>query len=123
MTQHERLEGKVVIYSDKKLTEWNKRTYKAKVVGLDPHIGATLVDSEDSNSYFFCIRGPSSPSWQRWKKSSRPTKAQSQHRLKEYNKIMKTLIKQIETGVVCREEIMNFQYMGDGASAETCAFN
>lgn len=123
MTQYEKLEGKVVVYSDHKLTEWNKKTCKARVVGLDPDVGATLVDSEDPDHYLICVRGPMSPSWKRWEKSESPTKAESRERLQIYVGIMETLIKQIEAGVVCREEVSGSRCVEDGASAETCAFS
>ncbi len=123
MTKYEKLKGKVVVFSAYKLTEWNKKTCKAEVAGLDPNVGATLVNPEDHSEYLLCVRGPSSPSWKRSEKANPPTKAEAQQRLQRYDGIMESLIRQIEVGVVCIEEISGSRYVEDGASAETCAFS
>ena len=50
----ENLEGKTMEFA-------NSRT--GIVAGYDRDIGITIVNKENSNNYFLCLIGPSSPGW------------------------------------------------------------
>lgn len=112
---YEKLEGKIVKYRWGYLPQ-----VKGLVVGVDRDIGITIVNAEDHEHYFLCLKGPSSPQWEKFRKRSRKSE---EDYISEYYKWFDILVEQIKNGRCEPKILRTISAIRPGyPSAESCPF-
>lgn len=107
---YEELEGKVVDF-----VRWNDEVVRARVIGVDPDIGLTLVREDDHNLFLVCLLREGSPQW----------KEHNYKRSDSGDKIFNSALSQIKEGIVNAQILINMQensYASIGITQDDCAF-
>jgi len=114
MDKYEKLEETIV---DCRTAGGGKQ--KGLVVGVDPDIGITLVNTENHNEYITCLIGPGSPIWKK------------NYNKKRYRATFELIVRQLKEGRYnelevdkMRENNFNSYHsvLAEGANFESCPF-
>jgi len=105
-SKYEKLEGKVVDYT------YCGDTIPARVIGIDPDIGITLVSDAEPTENLLCATGPLSPLWRK------------HFSKQQYKESFKLLYKQIKSGRIDTSKVDQGARQGcDYVSPDDCSFN